>query len=61
MIRQKIPYVYKAMSRHYKYSTIVYAFNVSEARKLGLRQAKLIYGNHEPILRDVVTEQVEQK
>jgi len=47
-------YVYKALGVHYKYSTKVYAFNVSDARKLGLRQARMVFGTSGRILRDLV-------
>jgi len=51
---QKQAYRYKALGATYKYSTIVYAYNVSEARDLGFAAARSVYGHHARILRDIV-------
>lgn len=51
---QRNTYVYTAFTAHYKYSTIVHAKNVAEARRFGLHDAKLVMGTAGRIHRDEV-------
>lgn len=53
---QRKPYVYTAFCNHYKYSTIVYAQNVKQARQYGYRDALGVMGKCAVIRRDVVEE-----
>ena len=56
MRNQRKCYVYTAYSMHYKYSTVVYAMSVKQARQYGLQEAKMVMGNHARIHRDTVDE-----
>lgn len=47
---------YKALGVHHKYSTIVYAYNVGEAREVGRKCARGVMGVHARIIRDIVEE-----
>lgn len=51
-------WVYTAYSQYYNWSTMVVANTVQEARKLGYREAKQVFGNHAPIHRDEVKEHI---
>ena len=56
MRNQRKCYVYTAYSMHYKYSTVVYATSVKQARQYGYYEAKKVMGNHARIHRDTVDE-----
>lgn len=45
---------YTAWSMHYQWSTIVVANSIKEARRLGMQEAKYIFGNHARVHRDEV-------
>jgi hypothetical protein len=47
-------WVYTAHSMHYNWQTVVRASTAQQARALGLREAKQIFGNHARIVRDEV-------
>lgn len=53
---QRKSYVYTAYSKHYKYTTVVYAANMKQAQRYGLHEAKLVMGNHAKIHRDNIKE-----
>ena len=55
---QRKSYVYTAFSAHYKYSTIVHAKNVAEARRFGFHDARMVMGTTGRIHRDEVVEHV---
>jgi len=54
MPSQRKPYVYTAFSVNYKYSTVVYATSVKQARQYGLHEAKKVMGKCAMIRRDLV-------
>lgn len=54
---QRKSYVYTCFTTQYKYSTVVYATSVKQARIYGLREAKQVMGRCAVIRRDVVEEQ----
>jgi hypothetical protein len=56
MRNQRKCYVYTAYSMHYKYSTVVYATSVKQARQYGYLEAKRVMGSHARIARDDVHE-----
>ena len=56
MRNQRKSYVYTAYSMNYKYSTVVYATSVKQARQYGYLEAKKVMGNHARIHRDTVDE-----
>jgi hypothetical protein len=47
-------YIYECQTMHYKYATNVRAKSVSEARQLGLREARMVMGTHARISSDRV-------
>ena len=51
---QRKCYVYTAFTAHYKYSTIVHAKNIAEARRFGLHDARMVMGTAGRIHRDEV-------
>jgi hypothetical protein len=53
---QRKTYVYTAFCNHYKYSTVVYATSVKQARTYGYYEAKKVMGNSAMIRRDLVEE-----
>ena len=56
MRNQRKSYVYTAFCAHYKYSTVVYANSVKQARAYGYYEAKKVMGNSAMIRRDLVEE-----
>lgn len=56
MLPQRKTYIYTCYTAHYKYSTIVHATNMKQARIYGLRDARQVMGNHAKIRRDVIQE-----
>lgn len=54
---QRKSYVYTCFTNHYKYSTVVYANSVKQARIYGYREALTVMGKCAVIRRDVVEEQ----
>lgn len=48
------PYVYTAFTNHYKYSTVVYAKNVKQARQYGRYETMKVMGKCAVVRRDVV-------
>jgi len=54
---QRNTYVYTAFCNHYKYSTIVYATSVKQARQYGYREALMVMGKSAVIRRDLVEQQ----
>lgn len=51
---QRNTYVYTAFCNNYKYSTIVYATSVKQARQYGYREALAVMGKCAVIRRDLV-------
>lgn len=47
-------WIYTAKTMHYQWQTVVKASTIQQARALGLREAKLIMGNHARIASDDV-------
>ena len=56
MRNQRKPYVYTAFCNHYKYSTVVYATSVKQARAYGYYEALKVMGKSAVIRRDLVQE-----
>ena len=56
MREQRKSYVYTAFSENYKYSTMVYAKNIKQARQYGYYEAKKVMGTCAVIRRDEVKE-----
>ena len=54
---QRNTYVYTAFTQNYKYSTIVYATSVKQARAYGYREALAVMGRCAVIRRDLVEQQ----
>ena len=54
---QRNTYVYTAFCHNYKYSTIVYATSVKQARVYGYREALAVMGRCAVIRRDLVEQQ----
>ena len=54
MRNQRKSYVYTAYANNYKYSTVVYANSVKQARQYGYYEAKKVMGKSAVIRRDVV-------
>lgn len=57
MRSQRKTYVYTAFTSHYKYSTVVYATSVKQARQYGYQDARQVMGKCAVIRRDLVEEQ----
>ncbi len=53
---QRKCYVYTAHTMNYKYSTIVYANSLKQARTYGYLEAKRVMGTHARIQRDEIYE-----
>ena len=49
-------FIYTAYSKNYAWATAVRATSQKQARVLGYKQAKQVFGNHAPIHRDTVEE-----
>lgn len=54
MRNQRKSYVYTAFCNNYKYSTVVYANSVKQARQYGYYEAKKVMGKSAVIRRDLV-------
>lgn len=54
---QRNTYVYTAFTANYKYSTVVYATSVKQARAYGYREALAVMGRCAVIRRDLVEQQ----
>lgn len=54
---QRNTYVYTAFTQNYKYSTIVHATSVKQARAYGYREALAVMGRCAVIRRDLVEQQ----
>jgi len=57
MRSQRNTYVYTAFCRNYKYSTVVYATSIKQARQYGYREALAVMGKSAVIRRDLVEPQ----
>jgi len=57
MRAQRNTYVYTAFCNNYKYSTVVYAQNIKQARQFGYREALMVMGKSAVIRRDLVEPQ----
>jgi len=57
MRAQRNTYVYTAFTQNYKYSTVVYATSVKQARQYGYREALAVMGKCAVIRRDLVEPQ----
>lgn len=53
---QRKSYVYTAFAQNYKYSTVVHASSVKQARIYGFRDAKMVMGKCAVIRRDHIEE-----
>lgn len=54
MRSQRKPYVYTAYCNNYKYSTVVYATSIKQARQYGYYEAKKVLGKCAVIRRDLI-------
>jgi hypothetical protein len=54
MRSQRKPYVYTAFTTNYKYSTVVYANSLKQARQYGYYEAKKVMGKCAVIRRDSI-------
>ena len=45
---------YTAWSMHYQWSTVVVANSIKEARRLGFKEARMIFGNQARVHKDEV-------
>ena len=54
MRNQRKSYVYTAFTNNYKYSTVVYAMSVKQARQYGRFEALKVMGKSAMIRRDLV-------
>ena len=54
MRSQRKPYVYTAYCNNYKYSTVVYANSIKQARQYGYYEAKKVMGRCAVIRRDTI-------
>ena len=54
MRSQRKPYVYTAYCNNYKYSTVVYATSIKQARQYGYYEAKKVMGKSAVIRRDLI-------
>jgi len=57
MRSQRNTYVYTCFTKHYKYSTVVYATSIKQARQYGYREALMVMGKSAVIRRDLVEPQ----